>query len=221
MKLKLAVRLFVDGHLKEDNTVEVELEQFPKLLLDTGLHYADVLDGDLPALIELECLDEPDPNQRFFRFGTDSRGMVEPIPLDDAKRAACPDEETPAEREASPRIYIGEEFCSHGHVAAVVAVRALNEERARAILHNALNNQMATLRAEHPGQRPVCPFCGDPYEAYQRSVTLTDFRTMAEAHPHMSLRAAQLQRMWQNHQSHHTWLPDHQQRHGSPLMSIN
>lgn len=36
-------------------------------------------------MIEIEFLDEPNPLERFFRFGTDPSGMVVPIKLDEVR----------------------------------------------------------------------------------------------------------------------------------------
>ena len=41
-------------------------------------HAQDLLDG-LLTMVEIEFLDQPDVNQRFFRLGTTREGMVKPV----------------------------------------------------------------------------------------------------------------------------------------------
>lgn len=78
--IHLAIRIFLDRMLEQEEQVElqeIEIETFiPKL---AKRHAARFSGEERPLMIELEFLDEPDPNQRFFRFGTDPRGMVIPL----------------------------------------------------------------------------------------------------------------------------------------------
>jgi hypothetical protein len=37
-------------------------------------------------MIEVEYLDEPDPLKRFFRLGSDPRGMIDPVAVELEKR---------------------------------------------------------------------------------------------------------------------------------------
>lgn len=74
--IHLAVRAWSDGTLLFDEKVDVTDDQNLELLVER--HMKQLVDHP-KHMLEIEFLDEPDVNQRFFRFGTDPRGMVIPI----------------------------------------------------------------------------------------------------------------------------------------------
>lgn len=80
MIIRVAIRGFAQGELQFEDVVELPDEAAIKHLLP-GLaekHAAALADHRL-HMIEIEFLDEPDPQERFFRFGTDPSGMVIPM----------------------------------------------------------------------------------------------------------------------------------------------
>ena len=72
--MRIIVRGYGDGKLVLEERLETTFEKLKPIaerqveqLMPYELH-----------MIEIELLDEPDPLQRFLRFGTDPRRMVEP-----------------------------------------------------------------------------------------------------------------------------------------------
>ena len=74
--MKLVIRGYGDGHLifKE----RVESEEDP---VSMAQQHCELLARFERSMIEIEFLNELDPQQRYLRFGTDSRGMVMPIKM--------------------------------------------------------------------------------------------------------------------------------------------
>jgi len=76
-------RLAIRGYLKStklwESQVEIDSEKLDELLPSLAEQHAEECASGKLTMIEIEFLDEPDPNERFFRFGTDPSGMVMPI----------------------------------------------------------------------------------------------------------------------------------------------
>jgi hypothetical protein len=82
MMIRLAFRGFAHGKQLWEESVEVDESNLARVLPDLAeKHAAAMADHEL-HMVEIEFLDEPDPNERFFRFGTDPGGMVAPIRVD-------------------------------------------------------------------------------------------------------------------------------------------
>ena len=78
MKTRLAVRGYAGKILVFEEQIEVDDPEDLEIIAERQMKQL------LPYrkhLLEIEFLDEPDVNQRFFRFGTDPARMVRPIPI--------------------------------------------------------------------------------------------------------------------------------------------
>jgi hypothetical protein len=80
--LRLAIRGFADGEVVFEERVAKTLDDLDTLVPELAAQHAAQMAGHQLHMIEIEFLDEPDPNERFFRLGTDPRGMVDPIQID-------------------------------------------------------------------------------------------------------------------------------------------
>jgi hypothetical protein len=76
--MKIAIRGFAGRTLKFEDIVEVDENDQDFLGRLAEKHAAEMVAHTL-HMIEIEFLDEPGPNERFFRFGTDPSGMVVPV----------------------------------------------------------------------------------------------------------------------------------------------
>lgn len=79
MTIRLAIRGFVGDALLFADRVVVDSDKLDEILPALALKHARAMADHRLHMIEIEFLDEPDPNQRFFRISSDSSGMVFPI----------------------------------------------------------------------------------------------------------------------------------------------
>lgn len=83
MIVRLVTRVYVNNALHSEDRIECEFEALQHLLPNLATKHALLSLGGQPIMIEIEFLDEPDENERFFRIGTDPRRMVLPVPIND------------------------------------------------------------------------------------------------------------------------------------------
>ncbi len=77
---RIAVRCWAGGELLWIERVTIDDDSAVPNLVEK--HARSLRHEQRPHMLEIEFLDEPDPLQRFFRFGTDPRGMRAPIAVD-------------------------------------------------------------------------------------------------------------------------------------------
>jgi hypothetical protein len=78
IEFRLAIRGYAGEQKVFEQLVTLPVERLDQLLPDLAREHAKMVSHEV-HMIEIEFLDEPDVNQRFFRIGTDPRGMVLPI----------------------------------------------------------------------------------------------------------------------------------------------
>ncbi len=75
--MRIAVRCWAGGELLWIDRVTITNDDEVPQLVEKHAH--SLAHEQRPHMLEMEFLDEPDPLQRFFRFGTDPSAMVMPI----------------------------------------------------------------------------------------------------------------------------------------------
>lgn len=79
MKTQLTIRGYGNGELKFEDTTDFDDSSLEETLNQLGEKHGEALLPYDRHMIEIEFHDEPDPLQRFFRYGTDTRRMENPV----------------------------------------------------------------------------------------------------------------------------------------------
>lgn len=77
-KTRVVVRIWLNSKLFLKERIDVTTEEEEAVIPDLVTKHQKLLIEN-PHVIELEFIDELDPKERYFRFGTDPHGMVQPI----------------------------------------------------------------------------------------------------------------------------------------------
>ena len=79
MNYRIAVRGFVGAKIVFEDRIDVPAAEIDAVVRKHAERHARQLAAHELHMIEIEFLDEPNENERFFRFGTDPSGMVMPV----------------------------------------------------------------------------------------------------------------------------------------------
>jgi hypothetical protein len=79
MTARLVIRGFAGKVKRFEDRIDVPVHELDQIIPELATKHAEALAAHELHMIEIEFLDEPNPEERFFRFGTDPRGMVAPI----------------------------------------------------------------------------------------------------------------------------------------------
>jgi hypothetical protein len=82
MKIRLVFRGFSDDTLIFRETKEIEEHDMENVLPAIAVEHGCAMVTYPNVTIEIEFLDEPDVNRRFFRFGTTPARMRQPFEID-------------------------------------------------------------------------------------------------------------------------------------------
>jgi hypothetical protein len=81
VKIRVIIRGYADGVLKFEERHDFSESDIDALVPGIARRHGRALRDHELHMIEIEFPDDPDPEERFFRIGTDTRGMVLPVPI--------------------------------------------------------------------------------------------------------------------------------------------
>lgn len=94
--IRVIIRGFLGAAMQFETPIDADEDYIDNLLPGLGEQHAHSMADGKIDMIEIEFPDDPDPNDRFLRFGVSPQGMVAPIEFDLTKPpfmlpTHCPD----------------------------------------------------------------------------------------------------------------------------------
>jgi len=81
MTIHLAIRGYLKSTLQWESLVDIDSDKLDELLPSLAEKHAEECVAGKLGMIEIEFLDEPNENERYFRMGVDPSGMVMPMEI--------------------------------------------------------------------------------------------------------------------------------------------
>jgi len=81
MIVHLAIRGYLKSTLQWESLVDIDSDKLDELLPSLAEKHAEECVAGKLGMIEIEFLDEPNENERYFRMGVDPSGMVMPMEI--------------------------------------------------------------------------------------------------------------------------------------------